>query len=236
MHFAEFVNDEDKRRRYWAQSFAGWHRISNAKPNAAHHAIVELERYGYVSCVITQNVDNLHTAAGSRNVIDLHGVLQQIRCLDCNTKDSRYAYQGRLQDCNPDWSTSITAFAPDGDARISVDDVRSFDVPGCLNCGGIIKPDVVFFGENVPALRVDRCFESLAAADAMLIVGSSLVVYSGFRFARKAQQQGLPIVAINLGKTRTDGLITLKIEQDCADLLPRVISQIRQNCRNQANA
>ena len=143
------------------------------KPNAAHQAIAELERCGYVSCVITQNVDNLHKAAGSQNVIDLHGVLQRIRCLDCDATDSRYTYQSRLQDCNPEWSASITAFAPDGDARISVDDLRSFDVPGCLNCGGIIKPDVVFFGEPVPELRSRTARRFLEQSDALIVVGSS---------------------------------------------------------------
>ncbi|MCH8303038.1 MAG: NAD-dependent protein deacetylase [Proteobacteria bacterium] len=226
MQFAEFVNDEDKRRRYWAQSFAGWHRISNAKPNAAHHAIAELERCGYVSCVITQNVDNLHTAAGSQNVIDLHGVLQRIRCLDCNTKDSRYAYQSRLQDCNPDWSASITAFAPDGDARISVDDVRSFDVPGCLNCGGIVKPDVVFFGEPVPELRVRRAKRFLRQSAALLVVGSSMMVFSGYRFARMASEAGLPIAIVNRGTTRADDLATHKLTANCAELLSQTLSRL----------
>ena len=226
MQFAEFVSDEGKRRKYWAQSLAGWHRISNAKPNAAHRAIAILERCGYVSCVITQNVDNLHKAAGSRNVIDLHGVLQRIRCLDCNSQDSRHAYQSRLQDCNPDWSASLTAIAPDGDATISVDNMRSFDIPGCTHCGGIVKPDVVFFGESVPALRTRRARRFLQQSDALLVVGSSLMVFSGYRFARIASDAGKPITIVNRGATRADGLATHKLTANCAELLSQAASRL----------
>lgn len=226
MQFADFVNDERKRRRYWAQSFAGWHRISNARPNAAHHAIAELERCGHVSCVITQNVDNLHKAAGSQKVIDLHGVLQRIRCLDCDATDSRFAFQRRLQDCNPDWSASITAIAPDGDARISVGDLRSFEIPGCSNCGGIVKPDVVFFGEAVPESRSRRARRYLEQSDALIVVGSSLMVFSGYRFARLASAAGKPIAIVNRGTTRADDLATHKLTANCAELLPRAVRRL----------
>jgi NAD-dependent SIR2 family protein deacetylase len=224
MQFAEFVNDEGKRRQYWAQSFAGWQRISNAKPNAAHRAIAELERGGHVTCVITQNVDNLHKAAGSQNVIDLHGVLQRIRCLDCDTTDSRYAFQSRLQDRNPHWNAATTAVAPDGDAKLSVDDFRAFEIPGCLNCSGILKPDVVFFGEPVPELRVSRAKHFLQKADALMVVGSSLMVFSGYRFARIASKAGKPIAIVNRGTTRADDLATHKLTGNCAELLPQAVS------------
>lgn len=226
MQFAEFVNDERKRRRYWTQSFAAWHRMSNARPNPAHHAIATLERRGYVSGVITQNVDNLHQAAGSRHVIDLHGVLQRIRCLDCNETESRNAYQSRLQDSNPEWRASITAIAPDGDARISVDEIRSFDVPECLNCGGIVKPDVVFFGEPVPGSRIIKAKRMLQQSDALLVVGSSLMVFSGYRFARFASEAGKPIVIVNRGTTRADELATRKLTANCAELLPSAVSRL----------
>jgi NAD-dependent SIR2 family protein deacetylase len=226
MQFAEFVNDEGKRRKYWAQSLAGWHRISNAKPNAAHRAIAALERSGYVSCVITQNVDNLHKAAGSQNVIDLHGVLESIRCLDCNAQDSRHTYQSRLQDCNPDWNASLEAIAPDGDAAISIDDVQSFAIPGCLRCGGIVKPDVVFFGESVPELRAGRARRFLQQSDALLVVGSSLMVFSGYRFARIASDAGKPITIVNRGATRADGLATHKLTANCAELLSQAVSRL----------
>ena len=226
MQFAEFVNDESKRRRYWAQSFAGWQRISSAAPNAAHHALAELERSGYVSCVITQNVDNLHKVAGSQNVTDLHGVLQHIRCLDCGAKSSRADYQGRLQDCNSDWRASTTAIAPDGDARISVEDMRSFVVPECLQCGGIVKPDVVFFGEPVPASRLNKAKRFLRESRALLVIGSSLMVFSGYRFARFASAAGQPIAIVNRGTTRADELATHKLTANCAELLAQAVSRL----------
>ena len=226
MQFAEFVSDTSKRRRYWAQSFAGWHRISNAKPNAAHRAIARLERCGFVSCVITQNVDNLHRAAGSRNVIDLHGVLRRIRCLDCGATDSRHAFQARLQDSNPDWNTGITAIAPDGDARIPVGNLRSFKVPGCLYCGGVVKPHVVFFGEAVPELRVSKASTFLRQSDALLVVGSSLMVFSGYRFAKIASEAGKPIAIVNRGITRADDLATHKLTANCAALLSQSVARL----------
>jgi NAD-dependent SIR2 family protein deacetylase len=226
MQFAEFVSDESKRRRYWAQSFAGWQRISNARPNGAHRAIAELERSGYVTCVITQNVDNLHRAAGSRNVIDLHGVLQHTRCLDCGTKGSRDDYQSRLQETNPNWRVTMTAIAPDGDARISGDDIGSFDIPGCVRCGGVVKPDVVFFGEAVPESRSKSAKRFLEQSNALLVVGSSLMVFSGYRFARLANDAGKPIAIVNRGTTRADALATYKLTANCAELLPRAVRRL----------
>lgn len=226
MQFAAFVNDEGKRRRYWAQSFAGWHRISGARPNPAHHAIATLERVGHVSGVITQNVDNLHKAAGSQNVIDLHGVLRRIRCLDCNVTECRHAYQNRLQDSNPDWRASITSVAPDGDARLSTDNFRSFDIPECLECGGIVKPDVVFFGEPVPELRTRTAKRLLLQSDALLVVGSSLMVFSGYRFVRIASETGKPIAIVNRGTTRADELATHKMTANCAELLSKTVNRL----------
>jgi NAD-dependent SIR2 family protein deacetylase len=226
MQFTEFVNDESQRRRYWAQSFAGWNRISNAKPNAAHHAIAELERCGYVSSVITQNVDNLHAVAGSQNVIDLHGVLQHVRCLGCGTTSSRDDYQRRLQDCNPGWSATLTAIVPDGDARISVEDMHSFVVPECSNCGGVVKPDVVFFGESVPDLRLRKARQFLRQSRALLVIGSSLMVFSGYRFARLASAAGQPIAIVNRGTTRADELAAHKLTANCAGLLSQVVSRL----------
>ena len=219
MQFAEFINDERKRRRYWAQSFAGWHRISNAKPNAAHYAIAQLENSGSLSGVITQNVDNLHRVAGSHNVIDLHGVLQFVRCLECNAKESRYEYQCRLKACNPGWSATLASIAPDGDARVTGDDCRSFNIPGCTICGGIVKPDVVFFGEAVPRTRSRHAKMLLEQSDALLVVGSSLMVFSGYRFARLANEAGKPIAIVNRGATRADGIAACKLTANCAEIL-----------------
>jgi NAD-dependent SIR2 family protein deacetylase len=226
MQFAEFVNDESKRRRYWAQSFSGWQRIAGAKPNAAHRAIAQLEQAGYVSCVITQNVDNLHRQAGSRNVIDLHGVLQHTRCLDCGEQGSRADYQSRLQESNPHWRAATASIAPDGDARLSVDDFGAFDVPGCARCGGVVKPDVVFFGEAVPESRASNAKRFLEQSDALLVVGSSLMVFSGYRFARLADEAGKEIAIVNRGTTRADALATHKITANCAELLPRALRQL----------
>lgn len=226
MQYADFVGAEDKRRQYWAQSFAGWRRISNAQPNAAHRAIAKLEFHGFAIGVITQNVDSLHTAAGSRNVIDLHGVLQRIRCLDCSAIDSRVAFQERLRVSNRDWSATVMAIAPDGDARISADSIRSFDIPGCLNCGGIVKPDVVFFGEPVPQSRISKAKQIIRQSDALLVVGSSLMVFSGFRFARYAHEFGIPIAIVNRGATRADTLATQKLTANCAPLLSDTVSQL----------
>ena len=226
MQFAEFVSDESKRRRYWAQSFAGWQKISGAEPNSAHHAIARLEHAGYVACVITQNVDNLHRTAGSRNVIDLHGVLKHTRCLDCGQQGSRADYQTRLQRSNPGWRAATKSIAPDGDAKISVDNFGSFNVPGCATCGGIVKPDVVFFGEAIPASRASNAKRLLEESDALLVVGSSLMVFSGYRFARLADESGKPIAIVNRGTTRADALATHKMTANCAELLPRAVRQL----------
>lgn len=219
MQFAEFVAHASARQRYWAQSFAGWERISNAKPNAAHNALAELEQRGIVSSVITQNVDSLHRAAGSKNIIDLHGALRRVRCLDCDRTDSRRTFQSRLRDCNPEWNALICAISPDGDAALSVEDFESFQVPTCAHCGGVVKPHVVFFGESVPALRVSRANEYLERSNALLVVGSSLMVFSGYRFARNASDAGKPIAIVNRGSTRADHLATHKLTADCTELL-----------------
>jgi NAD-dependent SIR2 family protein deacetylase len=224
MQFAEFVGHASKRQRYWAQSYAGWRRISNAVPNAAHRALADLERSGIVSCVITQNVDSLHQAAGSRNVIDLHGALHRVRCLDCDATDSRYAFQLRLRECNPDWEAAVTAISPDGDARLSVADFRNFEVPGCAGCGGTVKPHVVFFGEPVPASRVSEAGRYLEESDALLVVGSSLMVFSGYRFARIASAAGMPIAIVNRGITRADDLATHRFTANCAELLSQSVA------------
>ena len=226
MRYAAFVGNVANRRRYWAQSFGGWRKISNARPNSAHHAIARLEHRGYVSCVVTQNVDALHQQAGSRNVIDLHGVLQRVRCLSCGRVTPRHDFQDRLRDANPDWHPTVTNHAPDGDARLSRQDFSSFVVPDCAVCGGILKPDVVFFGESVPKDRVSRVHRQVMSSDALLVVGSSLMVFSGFRFVRSASQAGKPIAIVNRGATRADELATHKLSGNCAHILSRAADLI----------
>ena len=227
MEISEFTARPEARQRYWSRSVVGWQKFFPAHPNSAHRALAQLEALGKTALTVTQNVDGLHQQAGSQKVIELHGTLFSTGCLDCGFSMPRARMQQQLLEINPVLGQLTANIAPDGDAQLRNFDHRQIEVPDCPECGGILKPDVVFFGENVPIERVDCCFEALATADAMLVVGSSLMVYSGFRFARKAHQLGLPIVAINLGKTRADELLDLKLEQDCADLLPGVINRIQ---------
>jgi NAD-dependent SIR2 family protein deacetylase len=223
VHLAEFLSSAGARRRYWARSFAGWSRIANAKPNAAHLALAALERMQKVDCVITQNVDNLHSRAGSRNVIDLHGLLHRVRCLGCGVIVARDGFQQQLAEANPHWSATVAGFAPDGDARLAASDFGDFRVPECGSCGGTWKPDVVFFGEGVPAERVERATASVRRSDALLIVGSSLMVLSGLRFARMARALDKAVIIINRGKTRADDLATAKLTDDCGALLSSAV-------------
>jgi len=222
--YQAFTGDAKTRARYWARSLVGWRRFGRALPNEAHRALARLEAEGRVGMLLTQNVDGLHQHAGSRNVIDLHGRLDEVRCLACERRTPRADFQRELERRNPDWIAFDAADAPDGDADLDGHDFSTFDVPGCAVCGGLLKPDVVFFGENVPRERVERARLALAASDAMLVVGSSLMVFSGFRFAREAAALGKPVVAINLGRTRADELLTLKVEADCAAALRAVQS------------
>lgn len=217
--YQAFVADATTRARYWARSLIGWRRFGSARPNQAHAALARLENDGRIEALVTQNVDGLHQSAGSRAVIDLHGRLDEVRCLQCERRIPREAFQRELEARNPTWRELDALTAPDGDADLDGMDFTSFDVPACAACGGMLKPDVVFFGENVPRERVGRAYAHLAAADAMLVVGSSLMVYSGFRFAREAARSGKPIAAINRGRTRADDLFALKVEGDCAEVL-----------------
>ncbi len=226
VQYGDFVDNRNVRKRYWARSFAGWSRISSARPNAAHAALAELEHSGHVSLLITQNVDNLHRMAGSRKVIDLHGVLHKSRCLKCEATSQRSDWQARLEACNPDWKPNVSAYTPDGDAELSGSDYLDFNVPDCPACGGIIKPDIVFFGEAVPSERVSVATKKLGQSDVLLVVGSSLMVFSGYRFARLAQEANIPIIIINRGRTRADDIAAQKLSGDCAEILPRVVERL----------
>jgi NAD-dependent SIR2 family protein deacetylase len=217
--YQAFMGEKTTRQRYWARSLVGWRRFGRAEPNATHRALARLEQQGRVATLLTQNVDGLHQAAGHRNVIDLHGRLDEVRCMSCDVRLPRDTFQQSLVKLNPAWALLDAGDAPDGDADLEGRDFSHFDVPACPACGGILKPDVVFFGENVPRHRVDAAVTSLNEADAMLVVGSSLMVFSGYRFAAAAAREGKPIAAVNLGKTRADPLLSLKIEQSCAQAL-----------------
>jgi NAD-dependent SIR2 family protein deacetylase len=215
----EFLRSPSARRRYWARSMIGWPRIAKARPNAAHRALARLERALGFTRLVTQNVDGLHQRAGSADVVELHGNLARVACLDCGAVHPRAAIQGLLEDANPGFVDGSAPIAPDGDADVDAADLDSFAIPACPRCGGNLKPDVVFFGENVPRERVASALRALEAADAMLVVGSSLMVYSGFRFCERAAALGLPIAAINRGRTRADALFAVKIEASCGETL-----------------
>ena len=227
--YQAFTQDAATRSRYWARSLIGWPVIDAARPSRAHRALAELERLGHCEMLVTQNVDGLHEAAGSRRVIDLHGRLDRIVCLACGDNSARAAFQERLGMLNPDWADLSASTAPDGDADLDGVDFTSFRVPECAVCGGMLKPDVVFFGENVPPARVIDAMDALNRADAMLIVGSSLMVYSGYRFAVAAAKQQKPLAAINRGRTRADDLLSLKIEQGCGETLQALLDLLDQN-------
>ena len=217
--YQAFLGEELTRRRYWARSLIGWRRFGRARPNDAHRALARLEAMGRSELLLTQNVDRLHQAAGSARVIDLHGRIDLVRCMDCGQRSPREELQDEIGRLNPGWLDLDAAEAPDGDADLEEADFSSFAVPSCGRCGGVLKPDVVFFGENVPRDRVDAAERRLDEADAMLIVGSSLMVYSGFRFVQRAAGAGKPVAAVNLGRTRADGLLSLKAEQACEEAL-----------------
>lgn len=225
--YQDFMGHASVRQRYWARSLVGWQRFGSARPGATHRALARLEQLGSVELLVTQNVDRLHQAAGSRRVIDLHGRLDQVRCMGCERRSSREELQERLVAANPDWAEIIPARqAPDGDADLEQLDFTGFEVPGCLACGGLLKPDVVFFGESVPPARVTMAMSALARADAMLVAGSSLMVYSGYRFVQAAAARAMPIACVNLGRTRADELLTLKLSVPCATALSFLLEPV----------
>ncbi|MCH9695913.1 MAG: NAD-dependent protein deacetylase [Gammaproteobacteria bacterium] len=226
VQYGEFKTSAATRRRYWSRSHIGWQRFSGAQPNDAHRALATLEAIGKVDVVVTQNVDRLHSEAGSNNVIDLHGDLSKVRCIDCNSTTSRSTFQERLRIANPDWHAVVVRYQADGDADLHEYGQCDFVAPECEACGGIIKPDVVMFGENVPRKRVDDVFAAIDQADALLVVGSSLMVYSGFRFARHANEQQKPLAIVNQGQTRADDIATVKFDADCVTELSAAAEEL----------
>jgi len=217
--YQAFVGELATRQRYWARSMIGWPRFGRSKPNAAHQALARLEQQGKLALLLTQNVDRLHQAAGSINVVDLHGRLDLVRCLACERRMPRDDFQTLLLRMNPAWTGLDAADAPDGDAELDGLDFSRFSIPHCPRCAGMLKPDVVFFGESVPRERVDAGMQAMNEADAMLVVGSSLMVFSGYRFAAAASRAGKPVAAVNMGHTRADPLLSLKVEQPCGEAL-----------------
>jgi NAD-dependent SIR2 family protein deacetylase len=219
MTYQEFVSGHQQQQRYWARAHVGWSRMGRAEPNAGHHALAHLEARGEVDFLITQNVDGLHEAAGHRALVALHGRVSDVACLDCGGRTRRARLQRQLEAENPGWreAHADVVVRPDGD--VELEETAGFVVPTCTGCGGRLKPDVVFFGENVPKERVARCYAALDRADNLLVVGSSLTVMSGLRFVRYAAKAGLPVVIVNRGATRGDDLATLKVEAGCSEWL-----------------
>jgi NAD-dependent deacetylase sirtuin 4 len=218
IQFREFVRHATARRRYWARSMVGFPRIARAAPNPGHRVLARLEQRGHLSGLITQNVDGLHGAAGSAQLVELHGRLHEVVCLSCGALSSREALQAELEAHNPDFDAEGIAQAPDGDADLERD-LERFVVVDCRACGGPLKPHVVFFGENVPAPRVAEAFAHLESARSLVVLGSSLTVFSGFRFVRRAAELALPVAIVNLGETRGDGLASVKLEAHTSDAL-----------------
>ena len=210
------------RQRYWARSLAGWPQFSAARPNGAHRALARLEAGGLLRQLITQNVDGLHQKAGSVAVTDLHGRLDTVHCLACGAELPRAVFQSELESRNVGWVAPPALTAPDGDADLEGVDFSVFEVPACARCGGVMKPAVVFFGDAIPAERSQAALTEVQQADALLVVGSSLMVWSGFRLARAAAEAGLPVAALNMGRTRADALLEFKLEAPCAATLERV--------------
>jgi NAD-dependent SIR2 family protein deacetylase len=232
IYYNAFVSSEEVRRFYWARSFRGWPRFAAARPNAAHHALAALEAAGRVDLLITQNVDDLHAEAGSREVVQLHGRNRLVLCLQCGDLTPRAEVQERLAAMNREWLADApwthlrgdeAHFAPDGDAGVARETVGGFAIPECLRCGGVLKPHVVFFGESVPKEKVELAMSRVDGADALLVAGSSLTVWSGYRFVKRAAERGIPIAIVNIGPTRGDELASLKVEANVGEALESLI-------------
>jgi len=218
----EFRRSVDIQRRYWARSMVGWPIMAKARPNDGHRALARLEQHGRFGYLLTQNVDGLHQQAGSLAVLELHGNVHSVVCMHCKATFPRAFVQTLLNEANPELANVLATPLPDGDAAIEPDALEEFYLPWCVHCGGALAPDVVFFGDGIPPPRTACALAQMEAADALLVVGSSLMVYSGFRFCRMAKESGKPIAAVNLGRTRADELLSIKIEESAERLLPRV--------------
>jgi NAD-dependent SIR2 family protein deacetylase len=221
-----FTGSLAARRRYWARSHVGWRLIARAAPNDGHRAVAQLEGQGLLSGIVTQNVDGLQQAAGTQDVLELHGSLDRVVCLDCGELTSRMQLDGRITAANRGWRAQATSINPDGDVELSDEALEGFRVVDCLRCGGVLKPDVVFFGETVPRERVDRAFAMVETAGSLLVLGSSLTVMSGYRFVLRAAKLGVPVAIVNEGRTRGDAQAALKVDARLGDLLPELVARL----------
>ena len=224
MQHQDFISSEAKRKYYWARSMLGWPSFKNAQPSQAHIGIAMLANQGFVGSIITQNVDRLHQAAGCENTLDLHGRLDQVVCLECKEISSRHSLQLRLEFLNPDFIVEKKSLRPDGDMDMDSDSLESFDVPVCERCGGVLKPNVVFFGDILDRDVVSQASQIIESSSGLLVIGSSLMVYSGYRYVKQTVALNKPVVIINQGKTRADDLYTLKIEREAGQVLTELLS------------
>jgi NAD-dependent SIR2 family protein deacetylase len=226
MTYQTFIGSAEARRRYWARSYLGWRHIARAEPNAGHLAVAELSQRGLLAGIITQNVDGLHQAAGATGVTELHGSLHRVLCLSCGQRMPRAELDRRLDAANPGWAAESAQINPDGDAVLDPEVTESFQVADCAACGGVLKPDVVFFGENVPAWRTQACYALVERSRALVVLGSSLTVMSGLRYVRHAAAQQLPIVIVNQGETRGDPLASATLDVPLGQTLTELVARV----------
>nr|XP_014092993.1 NAD-dependent protein deacylase Sirt4 [Bactrocera oleae] len=220
----EFVRSAEVRQRYWARNFVGWPSFSATEPNHTHHAVARFEREGRIQSVVTQNVDRLHTKAGSKNVIELHGSGYVVKCLSCEYRIDRHKFQDILNSLNPEFRDAPDMIRPDGDVEIPVEYVANFRIPPCPQCSGQLKPEIVFFGDNVPKQRVEQIAEMIYNGDGLLVLGSSLLVFSGYRMVLQTKDLNLPVAIVNIGETRADHLADLKLSAKCGDVIPKLFN------------
>ncbi|XP_078039864.1 NAD-dependent protein deacylase Sirt4 isoform X2 [Augochlora pura] len=223
--YKDFCTNNAVRRRYWVRNYVGWPRFSSLKPNNAHKLLKKLEDTQKVRCIVTQNVDNLHAKAGSRRVIELHGTAFKVMCLNCDKKICRYYLQETFDSLNPNFNVTTQMIRPDGDVDLSQEKVENFIVPNCTNCGGILKPDIVFFGDNVPRRTVESVQYNVKHSDLLLILGSTITTYSAYRIALQANNIGIPIAILNIGPTRADNLAIIKVEGRCGEVLSKIFTK-----------
>lgn len=222
IQFIEFLKSAKVRQRYWARNYVGWPRFSSIEPNIAHHTLAKWERQGRINAIVTQNVDTLHSKAGSKNVIEIHGNAYSVKCLSCTYTISRHNFQDILSTLNPSTVDHSTMIRPDGDVEMAQEYVDNFKVPDCPECGGNLKPEIIFFGDNVPQDRIKTVASLICSSDALLVLGSSLLVYSGYRIVLHCFDLRIPIAIVNIGGTRGDDKADLKISTKCGDLLPKI--------------
>jgi NAD-dependent SIR2 family protein deacetylase len=226
MTYQTFAGSAEARRRYWARSYLGWRHIARTVPNGGHLAVAELGRCGLLTGIITQNVDGLHQAAGAADVTELHGSLHRVVCLGCGKRTPRAELDARLEAANPGWRVRAATLNPDGDAALTPEETESFRVVDCSACGGALKPDVVFFGENVPRARADACYALVERARALVVLGSSLAVMSGLRYVRHAARLPRPVVIVNQGATRGDGYATATLDAPLGRTLTALVAAL----------